>query len=83
MCLHIASIEATTRKKDRLCHGPFPISTTWLLISAEVFQNNHVAVCSTALLSATEKNAMGGHVTVPCSFKMTQHVSTADWPKFL
>ena len=83
MCLHIASIKATTRKKDRFCHGPFPISTSWLLILAGVFQNELVAVCSTALRSANEKNAMGGHVTVPCSFKMTQHVSTTDWPKFL
>ena len=82
MCLHIASIKSTAGNKTRLFHSPLLISTSWFLILAEAFRNDHIAACSTALRSATEKNEMGGFVTVPCSSKMTQHSSTADWLKF-
>ena len=54
----------------------------WLLILAEAFRNDHVVACNTALRSPTEKIEMGGYVTVPCSSKMTQRSSTADWLKF-
>ena len=69
-------------KKTRLSPSPFLNSTRWFGILPEAFRNDHVAACSTALLSATEKNEMGGYVTVPCSSKMTQLSSTADWIKF-
>ena len=49
---------------------------------AKVFRNDYLAPCSTARRSATEKNEIGGHVTVTCLSKMTQHNSTADWLKF-
>ena len=82
MCLHIAAIKFTAANKTRLGPYPFLISTSWFLILAEAFRNDHVAACSTALRSATEKNEMGGYVTFPCSSKMTQRSSTADWLKF-
>ena len=82
MCLHVASIKSTAGNKTRLFPGPFPISTSWFLIVAEAFQNDHVAACSTAESSATENNGMGGYVTISCSSKLTQHSSTADWLKF-
>ena len=82
MCLHTASINSTAENKTRLFPNPFHISTSSRLTLAEAFRNNHVAACSTALRSATEKNEMGGYVTVPSSSKMTQHSSTADWLKF-
>ena len=63
MCLHIASIESTAVNKTRLFPSPFHISTSSRLSLAEVLRNDHVAVCSTALRSATEKNEMGGYVT--------------------
>ena len=71
MCLHIAAIESTAANKTRLGPSPFLNSTSWLLILAEAFRNDHVAACSTALRSATEKNEMGGYVNFPCSSKMT------------
>ena len=82
MYLHIASVKSTTENKTRLLSSPFLISTSRFLILAEAFRNDFVAACSTALCSATEKNEMGGYVTVPGSSKMTQCSSTADWPKF-
>ena len=82
MCLHIASIKSTAGNKTKLFLSPFLISTSWFLILAESFRNDHVAACTTALCSATEKNEMGGYVTVPCSSRMKQHSSTADWLKF-
>ena len=71
MCFHIASIRSTAGNKTRYFHNPFLISTSWFLILAEAFRNDHVAACSTALRSATEKNELCGYVTVPCSSKMT------------
>ena len=62
--------------------SPFLISTNWFRILAETFRNDNVAACSTALHFATEKNEMGGYVTVPRSSKITQRSSTADWTKF-
>ena len=82
MSLHIASIKSTAGNKTRLFPSPFLISTSWFLILAEAFRNDHVAACSTALRSATEKNEMGGYVTIPCLSKMTQRSSTADWLQF-
>ena len=82
MCLHIVSNKSTAGYKTRLFPSPFFISTSWFLILAEAFRNKHVATCSTALRSATEKNEMGGYVNVPCSSKLIQRSSTADWPNF-
>ena len=82
MCLHIASIKCTAGNKTRLFPSPFLISTNRFCISAAAFRNDHVAACSTVLRSATEKNGMGGYVTIPWSSKMTQRGSTADWNKF-
>ena len=81
MCLHIASIKSTTGNKTRHIPTPFLISTSWFLISAQAFRNDYVAACCTALRSATEKNELGGYVTVPCPCKTTQRSSTADWLK--
>ena len=82
ICLHIASVICTTGNKTRLSFCSILVSTSWFLILAQAFRNEHVAVCSTALRSATEKNEMGGYVTVPCSSKMAQRSSTAGWIKF-
>ena len=82
MSSHIASVKSTARNRTRLFLSPFLISTSRFLILGEVFRNDHVAACSTALRSATEKNEMGSYVTVTCSSKMTQRNSTADWIKF-
>ena len=83
MCLRIIpSIKSTARNKTRLFPSPFLISTNRFLILAGAFRNDYVAACSTSLCSATENNVMGGHVTVPCSSKMTQRGTTADWIKF-
>ena len=82
MSLHIASIKSIAGNKTGLFPSPFLISTSWFLILAEAFRNDHVAACSTALRSATEKNEMGGYVTIPCLSKMTQRSSTADWLQF-
>ena len=80
--LHIALIRSTAGNKTRLFLSPFLISTSWFLILAKAFRNDHVAACSAALRSATVKNEMGGCVTVQCPSKMTQRSSTADWFKF-
>ena len=70
MCLHnIASLKSTAGNKTRLFLSPFFISTTWFLVMAEAFRNDHVAACSTALRSATEKNEKAGDVTIPFSRK--------------
>ena len=82
LCLHIASNKSTAGNKTGLFPSSLLFPTTCFLVLAEGFRNDHVAVCSTALRSATENNEMGGNVTVPCSSKMTQRISTADWPKF-
>ena len=59
MCLHIALSKSTAETKDKSYANPF-ISTSRFLIFAEAFWNEHVAACSTAVRSATEKNEMGG-----------------------
>ena len=82
MCLHIASIKPTAENKTKFSPSPFLICSGWFLILAEAFRNDHVVACSAALSSATEKNEMGGYVTVLCSSKMTQRSSTAGWLKF-
>ena len=82
MCFPIAPIESTAGNKTRLFPSPFLVSTSWFLILAEAFRNNHVVACSTALRSATEKKEMSGFVTVLRSSKMAQRSSTEDWPKF-
>ena len=82
ICLHIASFKSTAGNKTRFFLSPFLISTGRFCIWGETFRNDYVAACSTALLSATEKNEMGAYVTVPCSSKMTPRSSTTDWNKF-
>ena len=82
MCLHLTSIKSTAGNETRFFPRPFLISTGWFLILAEAFRKDHVAACCTALRSATEKNEMGGYVTIPYSSKMTQRSSTLDWLKF-
>ena len=79
MCLHFASIRPIAGNKTRLFLSPFFISTGWFLILAEAFRDDHVAARSTTLRSATEKNEMGGYVTVLCSSKITLRSSTVDW----
>ena len=68
--------------KTRLFFSPFLISTSWFLILAGAFRNEHVAAGSTTLRSATEENESGGYVTVPCTSKVIQRSSTGDWLKF-
>ena len=82
MWLHTASIKSTAGNETRLFSCPFHVSTSSLLSLAVTFRNDHVAACSTALRCPTEKNESGGHVTVACPSKVTQHSSTADWLKF-
>ena len=65
--------------ETRLFPSPFLVNTGCFLNLEKVFRNGYVAACSTALRSATEENDSGGHVYVPCSYKLTQHKSTADW----
>ena len=81
MCLHIATVNRTAGNKTKIFPNPFLFSTSWLLILAEAFRNDHVAACGSALRSTTEKNELCGYVTVPCSSKMTQRSSTVDWLK--
>ena len=78
MFLHNGSIKSSAGIRTRLFSSPFLISTSSFLILAEPFQNDYVSACSTALRSATEKNKLGGYVTVPCPSKMTQRSSTVD-----
>ena len=81
MCLHIPWIKSTAGNKTTLIRSPFLISSSWFLILAEAFRNDHVAACSTALCSATEENEPGGYVTDPCPSKVKQRNRTADWLK--
>ena len=78
MCFYIASIKSTAGNKTNFFPSPFLISTCWFLILAEAFRNDHVAACSSAPRSATEKTEMSGYVTVPCSSETTQRSSAAD-----
>ena len=55
MCLQIALFKSTARNKIRFFLGPFLISISQFLILAETFRNDHVAPCSSALRSASEK----------------------------
>ena len=82
MCVHIASVKSTAGNKIGFFHSPFLISTICFLILTEAFRNDHVAACSTALRSATEKDEMAGYLTVPYSSKKTQCSSTVDLLKF-
>ena len=82
MCLHVASIKPTAGNETMCFPSPFPISTSWFLILGEPFRNDYVAACSTALCSTTDKNELGGYVTVPCPSNSTERSSTADWLKF-
>ena len=77
-----ASIKSLFWNKTRIFCSPYLVKTGWFLILAKVFRNDNVAACSTARRSATAKNELGGYVTVPCSCKITQHKSTADWLNF-
>ena len=72
---HIALKKSTAVNRTRFFPSPFFIFTIRFLILAEAFWNDHVAACSTALRSATEKNEMGGYVTIPCSSKMSSVVT--------
>ena len=55
ICLHIASIKSTAGNKIwEIFVSQFFISTSWILILAEAFRNDHVAACSTTLSSASE-----------------------------
>ena len=82
ICLHIASIKSTAGNKTRLFRSPFHVSTSSRLTLAEAFRNAYVAAGSTAIRSASEENQSVGYVTVLCPSKVTNHSSTADWPKF-
>ena len=79
---HVASIKCTAGNKTRFFASPFLVSTSRFCILAKAFRNDHVAACSTSLRSATEKNEMGGDLSVLCLSKMTQPGSTAVWMKF-
>ena len=69
-------------EQTRFFPSPFYVSTSSRLTLAGAFRGDYVAVCSTALRSATEENDSGGHVHVPCPSKVKQRSSTADWLKF-
>ena len=71
MCLQIALIKSTAGNRTRFFPSPFLVYTGCFFILAEAFRNDPVAACSIALRSATEKEEMGGYVTVPCSSKTT------------
>ena len=62
--------------------SPFDVSTSSRLTLAGAFRSDYVAVCGTALRSATEEIELCGYVAVPCPSKMKQRSSTADWLKF-
>ena len=79
MCSHSASFKYTAGNKTRFFAISFLISTSQFRILGEEFWNDHVAACSSALRSVTEKNEMVGYVAVPCSSKMTQRSSTPEW----
>ena len=78
MWLHTALIKSTVGNKTRLFLSLFHTSTSSRLTLAGAFRNDYVAVCDTALRSATEENDSGGYVTVPCPSKVKQRSSTAD-----
>ena len=82
MCLHLKSNEFTAGKKTMLFPIPFLISIGWFLILAKAFRNDHVAACSIALCSTTEKNERSCYVSVPCPSRLTQGSSTAAWLNF-
>ena len=77
--LQTASIKSTAGNQTRIFLSPFHVSTSSCLTLADAYRSDHVAACSTAVLSATEENKSGGYVTVPYQSKVTQHSSTADW----
>ena len=81
MCSHVESIKFTAGNKTRLFPSPFHISISWFLNLAEALRNDIVTAFSTSRRSATEKNEIGGYVTVPCLSKMTQHNCIAGWLK--
>ena len=81
MSSHFASIKSTARSKTSFFPSPFFISASRFLILAEAFRNDHVASCSTAFCSATDKNEIAGYVFVLCTSKTTQRNSTVDWLK--
>ena len=83
MWLHTASIKANVGDKTRLFPSLFHVSTSSRLTLAGAFRSDYVAACSTALRSATEENASGGYVDVPCPSKVKQRSSTADWLRIL
>ena len=60
MWLHTASNKSTGGNKTRFFPSPFHVSIISRLTLAGSFRNDHVATCSTALRSATEKNELGG-----------------------
>ena len=60
MGLHTASFKSTAWNKTRFLLSPFHISTSSRPTLAEAFRNDHVAVCSTDLRSATEENESVG-----------------------
>ena len=78
----IASIKSTFETKLGFFLSPFLVTTGQFLILAKAFQNENVTACSTAGRSATERNELGGYVTVTCLSKLTQHKSTVDWLNF-
>ena len=75
----IASKKKHFWNKTRLFLSPFLVTNGLFLILAKTFRKDYVATSSTARRNATEKNELSGYVTVPCSSKLTQHKSTADW----
>ena len=81
MWLHTASTKSTVGNKTRLFPSPFHVYPSSRLTLAGEFRSNHVAACSTALCSATEKNDSGGYVAVPCPSKVKQRSGTAEWLK--
>ena len=81
MRLRTASNKSTAGNKTRFFLSLFHVSTSSRLNLAGAFRSDYVAVCSTALRSATEENEPGGHVGVACPSKVEQHGSTADWLK--
>ena len=58
ICLHIASVKSTAGNKTNFFRSPLLVFTSWFFFLAEAFRNDHVAACSTALRSATEKIEM-------------------------
>ena len=81
-CGYTANVYIHCWEQTRLSASPFHVSTSSRLTLAGAFQSDYVAACSTAFRSATEKNDSGGCVAVPCSPKLKQLSSTADWLKF-